>query len=323
VVPTEKHGRKKYNLFHTDYNTVSKMLRIHSDQLVFLGVKPVLRDDLQGLKYGKEPLPAAKPIADITDVGQRIAQGLTTPPGSPHKDIETWFAVDLPDLTLTIDPTAEVMPINQDLLTLSPEEAALCAQARSLLDWHLRNKLCPSCGSPTQMKSAGYRRQCSNEDCITRTAIYNSNYPRLDPSVITLIVARDQNMCLLGRQPRFPANMYSCLAGFIEPGESIEDAVAREVSEEVGILVNEVEYVASQPWPMPSSLMLGLMAYVPHVQQIKLDTSELEGASWFTREEAVGMLTHTHRDQLFLPPAQAIGHQLVRHWVKKSAFREK
>ncbi|XP_065512521.1 NAD-capped RNA hydrolase NUDT12 isoform X2 [Caloenas nicobarica] len=135
-----------------------------------------------------------------------------------------------------------------------------------------------------------------------------------DPVVIMQVIHPDGNHCLLGRQKRFPPGMFTCLAGFVEPGETIEDAVRREVEEEAGIKVGHVQYVSCQPWPMPSSLMIGCLA-VAVSTEIKVDKNEIEDARWFTREQVVEVLTKGNQRSFFVPPGRAIAHQLIKHWI--------
>lgn len=179
------------------------------------------------------------------------------------------------------------------------------AEAKAILGWHARHRFCSNCGAPTQAVEAGWRRDCPS--CKTQ------HFPRTDPVVIMLAV--DGNNCLLGRSPRFLPTMWSCLAGFIEPGESIEDAVHRETLEEAGIACGRVKYFASQPWPFPSSLMIGCHAEAV-TREIVVDRSELEDARWFSKDEVVAMLMRRHPDGLTTPPPIAIAHHIMRAWVE-------
>ncbi|TCT08828.1 NAD+ diphosphatase [Tepidamorphus gemmatus] len=179
------------------------------------------------------------------------------------------------------------------------------AQAKSLLDWHARHRYCAKCGAATTASEAGYRRDCP--------ACGAQHFPRTDPVVIMLVV--DGEDCILARSPRFLPGMFSALAGFIEPGETIEEAVRREVREEVGIPVGRVGYHSSQPWPFPSSLMIGCWAEALG-REIVLDTSELEAGRWFSREEVVAILAGTHPDGVGAPPRMAIAHQLLKSFVE-------
>lgn len=178
------------------------------------------------------------------------------------------------------------------------------AAAKALLAWHGRHRFCSNCGAPTRVLDAGWRRDCP--------ACGAQHFPRTDPVVIMLTASGDH--CLLGRQPHFAPGLWSCLAGFVEPGETIEDAVRRETFEEAGIRVGKVSYHSCQPWPFPMSLMLGCLAEATS-QDITMDPGELEAVRWFSLEEAAALLTHTHPDGLFAPAPVAIAHHLLRAFV--------
>jgi len=178
--------------------------------------------------------------------------------------------------------------------------------AKAVLDWHRRHGFCAQCGAPSRMVCAGWRRDCD--------ACGAQHFPRVDPVAIMLAV--DGDRCLLGRQPRFAAGMYSALAGFVEPGETIEDAVRREIREEAGIDCSTVTYFASQPWPFPSSLMIGCFARAQGTA-IVIDETELEDARWFTRAEVAEMLAGTHAGGLSAPKPFAIAHHLLRAFVEE------
>ncbi len=185
-----------------------------------------------------------------------------------------------------------------------PDLGAL-AEGKALLNWHARHRFCPNCGAAAHLAGAGWRRECA--------ACGTHHFPRTDPVVIMLAV--DGDRCLMGRQPRFPPSMYSCLAGFVEPGETIEAAVAREIGEESGIAVGRVTYLGSQPWPFPCSLMIGCLVEATSTAII-IDRQELEDARWFTREEVRSMLAGTHPEGLLCPTPMAIAHHIVRAWVE-------
>ncbi|MBZ6076566.1 NAD(+) diphosphatase [Microvirga puerhi] len=185
------------------------------------------------------------------------------------------------------------------------EELGTLAMAKSLLDWHARHRFCANCGSPTHHAQAGFRRDCPQ--CSAQ------HFPRTDPVVIMRITRGDK--CLLGRQARFAPKSYSCLAGFLEPGETIEDAVRREVFEEAGIRVGKVRYLASQPWPFPSSLMIGC-AGEAETDEITFDTEELEDARWFTRDDVRRMLDGTH-EEYGAPSPIAIANHLLQQWMSE------
>jgi NAD+ diphosphatase len=189
--------------------------------------------------------------------------------------------------------------------TVGAEHLGAIAQGRSLCNWHQRHGFCAVCGAPTAMAMGGYRRDCGN--CGAE------HFPRTDPVVIMLAVRGER--CLLGRQSRFPPGMYSCLAGFVEPGETIEDAVRRETHEEAGITVGRVRYFASQPWPFPSSLMIGCHAEALG-DDITRDEVELEDCRWFERGEVMDILDGNHKGGIKSPPPIAIAHKIVRAWAE-------
>ena len=188
---------------------------------------------------------------------------------------------------------------------VAPPTLAILGQAKSALHWHAKHRFCANCGVESTLASGGWRRDCP--------ACKTQHFPRTDPVVIMLAVAEDS--CLLGRQPRFPKGMYSCLAGFLEPGESVEDAVRREIFEEAGIKCGSVAYVASQPWPFPASLMIGCLAEAKG-RDIRIDAKELEDARWFSRDEARALLAGRHPDGLKSPTQMAIAHHILKTWVE-------
>jgi len=186
---------------------------------------------------------------------------------------------------------------------LAREEGGLLAYARGLMHWHQRHRFCGVCGGPTESREAGHMRRCTNPACAAE------HHPRTDPAVIMRV--EHQGRILLGRQKQWPVGMHSVLAGFVEPGESLEDAVRREVAEEVSLRLSEVNYHSSQPWPFPSSIMLGFTA-VAEGDQFQVDEHELEMARWFTREE----LLASPEDETFrLPRRDSIARRLVDDWI--------
>jgi NAD+ diphosphatase len=186
---------------------------------------------------------------------------------------------------------------------LAREEGGLLAYARGLMHWHQRHRFCGVCGSPTESREAGHMRRCTNPACAAE------HHPRIDPAVIMRV--EHEGRILLGRQKQWPVGMHSVLAGFVEPGESLEDAVRREVAEEVALRLTEVNYHSSQPWPFPSSIMLGFTA-IAEGDQFQVDEHELEMARWFTREE----LLASPEDETFrLPRRDSIARRLVDDWI--------
>jgi len=187
-------------------------------------------------------------------------------------------------------------------------EAAILAEARSLIDWHARHSFCAQCGAPTRVEAAGWVRRCP--ECKA------SHYPRSDPVAIMLAVRGDYG--LLGRGRRRPGARFSCLAGFMEPGETLEEAVRREVHEESGIRVGRVKYLACQPWPFPSSLMMGFLCEALS-EEITVDPEELAEARWFHREEIRAMVARAASGpddptQVSVPGPVAIAHHICRRW---------
>ena len=184
---------------------------------------------------------------------------------------------------------------------LPPEQLGLLAQARSLLQWHERRTYCSNCAAKLELADAGYRRHCPG--CGM------DHFPRTDP--VAIMVVRHEGNILLGRQSSWKPGMYSALAGFVEPGETVEDAARREVFEESGVRVGAVRYVTSQPWPFLSNLMIGLVGEALSAE-ITLDEKELEDARWFSPAEARMMVDRTHPDGLYAANPYAIAHELVR-----------
>jgi NAD+ diphosphatase len=189
---------------------------------------------------------------------------------------------------------------------LSRREGALLALARAMMFWHSRHRFCGVCGAPTRSEEAGHVRRCTASGCATL------HFPRTDPAVIMLVT--DGDRALLGRNKNFLPGMYSTLAGFVEPGESLEDAVAREVREETAIEVGAVHYHSSQPWPFPANIMLGFYAEAASTA-IAVDYSELEDARWFERD---WLLSHADDDSFRMPRRDSIARRLIEDWLAGS-----
>ncbi len=225
------------------------------------------------------------------------------------EDDTAYFAVDIsdarnPEQSGPLAGLGTFEELRQMAGELSGDVAAILAQAKSMIDWHARHRFCANCGSPTEPGDAGYKRACPSCNA--------EHFPRTDPVVIMLAISGEK--CLLGRQKAWPAKMYSALAGFVEPGESIEEAVARELDEEAGIKVSGVQYFATQPWPYPSSLMIGCFA-TAESEEIMLDDVELEEAVWFDKSTVQAALAGNGDGSLYVPPPMAIAHQLVKAWA--------
>ncbi|MFW5947467.1 MAG: NAD(+) diphosphatase, partial [Gemmatimonadota bacterium] len=181
-------------------------------------------------------------------------------------------------------------------------EAGLLFYAAGLLAWHGRARYCGVCGAPTRLERSGHQRVCTDPGCG------RTDFPRTDPAIITLVRCGDR--ALLGHQPRWPDGMYSTLAGFVEPGESLEQAVAREVEEEVGLTVVRTEYVASQPWPFPHTVMIGFRTAVAPGEIVLGD--ELSDARWFTRPELRAALA---AQRITIPAPYALSRSLIENWL--------
>jgi NAD+ diphosphatase len=263
--------------------------------LVFAQGKPLTRDGL--LAYLPLRLLQSLGAAGVPAVFLGVADG------------QPYFALDLPQEAAAEAATLGVF--GERGLTmggLPAGEAAIMAEARGVLNWHATHKFCARCGAPSVIAEGGWKRDCP--------ACKAEHFPRTDPVVIMLAIRGDR--ALLGRKDVFLPGMYSCLAGFMEPGETIEEAVARELMEEAGIAVGAIRYVASQPWPFPSSLMIGCHAEALG-EEIRVDKTEIDDARWFTKDEIRDALGRPlgQPDILGVPPKSAIAHQLMRAWVEE------
>lgn len=218
------------------------------------------------------------------------------------------LAVDATGASVAPDIDTELIDVRALAPAIAAGEAAILAEARSLLDWHARHRFCAQCGSPTTLASAGWLRRCP--DCRA------SHHPRTDPVVIMLAIRGER--ALLGRNRRRAGARFSCLAGYVEPGETLEEAVRREVREEAGIRCGRTRYVAAQPWPFPSTPMIGFLAEAL-TEEITVDSEEIAEARWFSRDEIREMVARAAAGaddpaQVSLPAPIAIAHHICRRW---------
>ena len=239
-------------------------------------------------RLAREPIPAAARLDDHILLGKA-------------EDGRPLFVGLSPDITAGAQYAPRVW---EAATVLSSAELSIYGAARSLVDWHARHGFCAVCGAPTEPVKAGWSRQCGK--CGAE------HFPRVDPVVIML--AEYDGRVLLGRQPRFPPRRYSALAGFIEPGETIEGAVARELFEEAGVRAHDVRYVMSQPWPFPSSLMIACTAQVES-DALRLDGKEIEHAFWASANDVRAAFAGDETAPFIAPPSMAVAHHLLRHWL--------
>ncbi len=222
------------------------------------------------------------------------------------------FAVDLVGESEPVLCQGGFQEMRASAFVLPARDTAIAGQAKALLDWHKRHGFCPNCGTRTQSQDGGYRRLCPN--CGAE------HFPRTDPVVIMLPVFRHDDgreECLVGRNKRFPFPLYSAFAGFVEPGENMEEAVRRELREEVNLDAGVVTYHASQPWPFPSSLMLGCYAQAMS-RDFQIDGHEIADARWLDKEDARERLANTlPEDVVKLPVTIAIAHHLIKDWAQR------
>ena len=250
----------------------------------------VLREDVTSLVLlGPERLEAYRESRVLLGTGGGVA----------------YFAVDLsteeePAESLGLPSMHDLLGLREVAPLVPQAQGALLAYAAGILSWHRRNRFCGVCGSETKSTQGGHVRVCGSDGCREQ------HFPRTDPAVIMLVTDGDRS--LLGRQSAWPRHVYSTLAGFVEPGESLEEAVRREVHEETAVEVDEVHYHSSQPWPFPSSLMLGFTARA-RTTEILLSPDELEDARWFTRDQV------RRREGVELPSTISIARRLIEDWL--------
>jgi NAD+ diphosphatase len=234
------------------------------------------------------------PLVGATEAGSEVLLGWFRGARCLLAELPSAGSFDLPAGT----QLAELRPLTA---VLPADEAGLLAYARALLIWRARHRHCGVCGAPTAATRAGHCVVCTDPGCA------QEYFPRIDPAIIVLV--SDGERALLGRQASWPARRYSTIAGFLEPGESLEDAVVREVAEETGVEAREVHYHSSQPWPFPSAVMVGFTARAAPGSEVRLG-GELEDARWVTRAQV-------HSGEVLAPPTQSISWRLIESWLKR------
>jgi NAD+ diphosphatase len=275
----------------TDERWVEGLVRDPASRAILVTADGVL------VEGGDEPRLARVPLDGLPDGGARFLLGL-------EDGGRALFAADVADLdTDALPPATAPIGLRDAGALLSHGEGGLIAQATGLVNWHRRHPRCSVCGAATDVAEAGYVRHCPSCGAM--------HHPRTDPVVIMLVT--DGDRALLGRQARWPPGRYSALAGFVEPGETLEEAVAREVREEAGVEVRDPRYQSSQPWPFPSSLMLGFVAGYAGGEPSPHD-GELEDVRWFDRAELLAIRAG-RGNGLGLPPPIAIARRLIDGWL--------
>ncbi|KAG2178975.1 hypothetical protein INT43_001824 [Umbelopsis isabellina] len=336
----------RYSWFRSDKAVLSRLLRAQSARFVLLSeLKPLIDDsqehapmhfggwdevqDIIGDPYNDDD--TAKNLPILVFLGIDETKGLAeegvaywaldvTPKGERKSQMEQ-FIQDLSNRELQFyDPRSKAF-------ALDGVTAAIYAQARSMVDWNNRNQFCPACGRNTVSAEAGHKRVCPPQPgphaeqvpCISAKGVHNFAYPRTDPVIIVCVIHPTEDRILLGRQAAWPKRQYSCLAGFVEAGESVEEAVRREVHEESGVHISNVVFHSSQPWPFPNSLMMGFIAQASSTE-IKLADKELENAAWYTRGEVLAAISPQANGPFNVPPGIAIAYQLIKSWATEKEW---
>ncbi|KAJ2957854.1 hypothetical protein NQZ79_g6476 [Umbelopsis isabellina] len=336
----------RFSWFRSDNAILNRLLRAQSTRFVLLSeLKPLIDDsqehapmyfggwdevqDIIGDPYNDDV--TAKYLPNLVFLGIDETNGVAedgvaywaldvTPIGERKSQMEQFIQ----DLTNREKRFYEPRP---KAFVLEGITAAIFAQARSMVDWNNRNQYCPACGRKTVSAEAGHKRVCPPQPgppgeqvpCISAKGVHNFAYPRTDPVIIVCVIHPTEDKILLGRQASWPKRQYSCLAGFVEAGESVEEAVRREVQEESGVNISSVVFHSSQPWPFPNSLMMGFIAQASSTE-IKLADKELENAAWYTRGEVLAALSPQANGPFNVPPGIAIAYQLIKSWATEKEW---
>lgn len=297
----DRQSPKRRDTAHLEQLLMSDTARI----IAFVDAKPVIRSD-------RDPTSATLPLfrpGDCPGGVPQLSDLLFLGVNDVTKDA-IFVRTYEPSQAERIDPAGALLAPAVDIRSLAmqgilkPDDLAVAATAAALINWHNTARYCGRCGNPTTSIDGGWSRHC--------VSCGQNLFPRTDPVVIMLVTSGDQ--CVLARQSIFPEGMLSALAGFLEPGETIEAAVVREIDEEIGIRANNVHYLASQPWPFPHSLMIGCIASADLVP-LTVDQTELESAHWVSRADVRRMLAKEHPQGLWLPGRHAIARTLIKHFA--------
>ncbi|CAO3683016.1 unnamed protein product [Umbelopsis ramanniana] len=333
----------RFSWFRSDKAILERLVKSQSSRFVLLSFLKPLMDDSQEqaqLYYASgsevehligDPSGQKEDLTEI-DAPTLVFLGVDESNGVAENGTAYWAL----DVTPNGSRKGDIEQLHQNLesrnirfydprpkaFTLDRTSAAIFAQARAMVDWNLRNQFCPACGRRTVSAEAGHKRICPPQagppeesvPCISSKGVHNFAYPRTDPVIIVCVIHPTEDKILLGRQTVWPKRQYSCLAGFVEAGESVEEAVRREVREESGVIVSNVVFHSSQPWPFPNSLMMGFIAQATSTE-IKLEDKELEHATWYSRGEVLAALSGQSGAPFNMPPGIAIAHQLVKSWA--------
>jgi len=300
----------RQNELRQDRAYIEELINSETTRFVVLaGGKPVIesneaRTSVAIKWFGRETLQAlGLPLMDAIFLGTDKTNGVA------------YFAMPITEHLARHAPGAtELFEHIVDLRSLAaqgqmpPDQLSMLGQAAALANWHEENRCCGRCGGSMASRNGGWKRRC--------WACKNEIFPRVDPVVIMAIT--DGKQLVLAHEDRFPALMYSALAGYIEPGDDIAHAVRRETLEEVGLDVRDVEFVGGQPWPFPHTLMIGCLAKADHAE-LKINANELDDARWFSPEEVEAMLAHQHPEGLWVPGAQSMAHVLIRRFLDQAA----